>query len=276
MGSFDGVHSGHKAVIDAAKGYNCTAVIFSLPPKAFTDSNTRLIMTVDDRCEQLKRFGVNQIYLMDFEKFKDMTCDDFLNFLKENFEPDLIACGFNYRFGKGAMGDIDRLEAFCNTEKIKFIAVDCVKGHSGKTVSSSHIRHLISEGNLEKANAYLPQPFGFSACVIDGDHRGRTIGFPTINQVFPEELIKPKFGVYETVALFDNEAHTAITNFGVRPTYPVNNAFCETHIPDFTGNLYGKTVRISFKKFLRPEQKFDNIQQLKSAIIEDIKSVEKK
>ena len=233
-------------------------------------------MSVDDRCEQLKSFGVNQIYLMDFEKFKDMTSDAFLKFLKEQFEPDLIACGFNYRFGKGAVGDIDKLEAFCNIENIKFVAADCVKGPHGKTVSSSHIRNLISEGSIEEANAYLPQCFGFSALVIDGDHRGRTIGFPTINQVFPEELIKPKFGVYETVVIFDGKAHKAITNFGVRPTYPVNNAFCETHIPNFSGNLYGKTVRLRFKKFLRPEQKFDNIQQLKSAIIEDIKSVEEK
>lgn len=272
LGSFDGVHLGHRAVIAAAKGYNCIAVTFSLPPKIFTDNRTQLIMPLDVKCEQLKKCGVDEIYLMEFEKVKDMGPIDFLRFLKGEFSPELIACGFNYRFGRGASGNTELLNEFCLKEGIASAVVPCVEA-DGNTVSSSYIRSLIAEGNVDKANELLPCNFGFTAEVVNGDHRGRTIGFPTINQNYPKEMVKPKFGVYESRVSFDNKTYPAVTNLGIRPTFRVENAACETYIPGFSGNLYGKQIKLSLKRFLREEHKFTSAEELKNAIENDVEAL---
>ena len=272
LGSFDGVHLGHRAVIDAAEGYNCIAVTFSLPPKSYKSSAPKLLMTLEDKKAQLKKCGANEIYVMDFESVKDTSPEDFLNFLKEKFNPYLIVCGFNYRFGKGASGNTETIKAFCSKNGIEFTEIPEVE-KEGVTVSSSYIRSLIADGDVKKANTLLSQDFGFSAEVINGDHRGRTIGFPTINQVYPAALINPKFGVYESTVFFDGKTYKAITNLGVRPTYLNENVTCESYIRGFSGDLYGKTVTLRLKRFLRAERKFSSVEELKKAIESDILSL---
>lgn len=272
LGTFDGVHSGHRAVIDAAKGYNCIAVTFSLPPKGYKSGIPQMIMPLTDKKEQLKKCGANEIYVMEFDAVKDMPPEEFLNFLKEKFNPKLIVCGFNYRFGKGASGDGKLIKDFCLKNGIEFIEVPSVE-QDGRVVSSSYIRSLISEGEIEKANGLLSRDFGFSAEVINGDHRGRTIGFPTINQIFPEQLINPMFGVYESEVSFDGKSYKAITNLGVRPTYLNDTVICESYIPEFSGNLYGKVIDLRLKRFLRKEQKFSSLEELKKAIEKDVLSL---
>lgn len=272
LGSFDGVHTGHRAVIDAAKGYNCIAVTFSLPPKSYKSAALRLLMTLEDKKEQLKKCGANEIYVMEFEDVKDTSPEDFLDFLKEKFTPRLIVCGFNYRFGKGASGNTNTIRAFCSKNNIDFTEIPAVE-KDGVTVSSSYIRSLISEGDVEAANTLLSQSFGFSAQVINGDHRGRTIGFPTINQTYPADLVNPKFGVYESTVSFDGKTYKAITNLGIRPTYLNDTVTCESYIRGFSGDLYGKTVTLRLKRFIRPERKFSSIEELKKAIESDISSL---
>lgn len=272
LGTFDGIHQGHRAVIDSIKDYNRIAVTFKKPPKSVLSSKQELIMTPEDKHQALFDYGLDEVYMPEFNAFKDMSAKEFLDTLIKEYNPKAIACGFNYRFGKGASGDTEFLKNYCDEKGIKLFVSDAVK-KDGKIVSSSKIRELISAGETEKANEFIYGGFGFSAEVIHGDHRGRTIGFPTINQIYPVCLVEAKFGVYATEVTIDGDKFKAITNLGYRPTFKTPIITAETYIPHFVGDLYGRRLRIKLLKFLRAEQKFQNTTELKKAIKQDVSSL---
>ena len=147
------------------------------------------------------------------------------------------------------------------------VDVDCC------AVSSTKIRGFIENGEIEKANKMLGRPFGFSARVIDGDKRGRVLGFPTINQIIPEELAMPKFGVYQSVVTVDGEKFKGVTNVGRRPTVGTEKILSETHILDFDRDIYGENVDVRLIKFIRPEKKFSSFDELARQIKSDAKEV---
>lgn len=272
LGTFDGVHLGHKAVIENAKGYCVTAVTFSRAPRAYFDNKIKALMTSKDRIDRLKALGVNNTVMLDFNKVKDISAIDFLEEIREEYNPSLICCGYNYHFGKNAKGDTPLLTQYCNTHNINLSVSECVE-IDAIPVSSTLIREKISEGKLEQANKMLGYNFGFSAEVINGDKRGTTLGFPTINQAFPDCLTLPRFGVYETRVTINSKTFRAITNIGIRPTFLTDKVFCETYIENFSGDIYGDTVDLRFIKFIREERKFDSPEELKQAIAKDVKVV---
>ena len=147
------------------------------------------------------------------------------------------------------------------------VDVDCC------AVSSTKIRGFIENGEIEKANKMLGRPFGFSARVIDGDKRGRVLGFPTINQIIPEELAMPKFGVYQSVVTVDGEKFKGVTNVGRRPTVGTEKILSETHILNFDRDIYGENVDVRLIKFIRPEKKFSSFDELACQIKSDAKEV---
>lgn len=271
LGTFDGVHKGHRAVLDLPGEMEKIAVIFALPPKAVLSGEPMAIMTAQDKFRVLKEIGIDGIFTLDFDKVRDMPPEEFLTFLKEKFSPALISCGFNYRFGKNAAGNKELLSDFCDKNGIEFkccepVAVD------GTAVSSTEIRRFLSRGEIEKANRLLYEPFSFTAEVIEGDRRGRTLGFPTINQKYPKELIPLKFGVYKTKIRFDNSEYNGITNIGVRPTWQTDYIISETFIEDFSGDLYGKDVTVVPVRFIRGELKFSSAEELVRQIKSDLNS----
>ena len=272
LGTFDGIHQGHRAVIDSIKDYNRIAVTFKKPPKSVLSGKQELIMTPEDKHQSLLDYGVKQVFMPEFSEFKDMSAKEFLDTLLKKYNPKAIACGFNYRFGKGASGDTQFLKNYCNQKGIDLFISDAVKKDE-EIVSSSKIRELISLGEVEKANEFIYGGFGFSSEVIHGDHRGRTIGFPTINQIYPVCLVEAKFGVYATEVIIDGNKFRAITNLGYRPTFKTPIITAETYIPHFVGDLYGRSLRIKLLKFLREEKKFQNTTELKSAIKQDVFSL---
>lgn len=271
LGTFDGLHKGHRAVIEAAGGFYTVAVTFGIPPKAYFGSELKLLMTPKDKAEGLKALGVNEIYSLDFGKVCDISARDFLLHITEKFSPSLIVCGFNYRFGKGAAGDTGTLSSFCKRRGIDLKVIDSVGGDN--PVSSSALRALIENGDTAAANEQIYGGFGFSSPVLHGDCRGRVLGFPTVNQEFPAELILPKFGVYASKVIIDGREYESITNLGVRPTYKTDFTGCETFIKDFTGDIYGKTVTLKLLRFIRPEKKFSSNRELESTVKADIESV---
>ena len=272
LGTFDGVHMGHMAVLTVPLEYRRVAVTFEIPPKAVFSGKCELIMTVEDKCAALKKIGIDEILMLDFGIVKDMKPQEFLDFLWERFRPSLISCGFNYRFGKNGEGDTALLKEFCQDKGIELICQEPVKiGQT--TISSSYIRQLLKNGEFEKANELLNTPFSFETEVINGDKRGRTIGFPTVNQKYPEELVKLKFGVYKTKVSFDGGEYTAITNIGIRPTFESNYVISETYIKAFSGDLYGKKLRITPVEFLREERKFSSLEELKNQLQDDLKRI---
>lgn len=269
LGTFDGVHKGHRAVLDLPEDFRKIAVTFSLPPKAVLTGKNALITSSEDKCRILKSIGIDEILTLRFESVREMSPEEFLGFLKEKYDPKYISCGFNYRFGKMGQGDTSLLKKFCADNGIELKIAEPVKV-GDDIVSSTFIRNLLSNGDVGTASSLLSEPFSFTAAVIEGDKRGRTIGFPTINQRYPEELVKLRFGVYKTKIEIDNNVFYGITDIGIRPTYKSDYVISETFIKDFSGDLYGKTLRIIPIEFLRDEKKFSSLEELKKQIEFDI------
>ena len=269
LGTFDGIHIAHRLVLDLPNGSKKTAVTFLKPPKMVLFKNYELLMNFEDKVKAFEQMGFEDVLALDFEKVKDQSPQEFLDFLYETYKPQIISCGFNFRFGKNGEGNTAFLQEYCDKKGICLKVCDEVK-NDGVLVSSSYIRDLLKQGEIEKANALLSVPFSYSGKVIEGDKRGRTMGFPTINQRYPEELVKLKFGVYKVRVLFDGKEYDGITNIGIRPTFETDYVISETYINDFSGDLYGKNVRIMPQKFLRGEVKFSSIEELKNQIEADI------
>ena len=162
LGTFDGVHKGHRAVLSLPADMRKTAVVFAQPPKALLSGEPSSIMTAEDKYAALKKIGIDEIFTLDFGKVKDMPPEDFLLFLKEKFAPDLISCGFNYHFGKNAAGNTDMLRNFCRQNGIKFNCHGAVS-EDGEPVYSTRIRECLKNGEIEAANALLTFPFSFTA-----------------------------------------------------------------------------------------------------------------
>lgn len=272
LGTFDGVHMGHRAVIEATvnSGFKPVAVAFKFPPKMYFDNTVGCITSLSDKDAMLKNLGIEKVFYLDFPKIRDMSANDFLEYLKKQYNPSFISCGFNYHFGKGGKGDTKLLAEFCKDNGIVLEICQPVTVN-GSTISSTYIRELLKDGEIEKANKLLPREFGFCAAVIKGDERGRTIGYPTANQLYPNELAEIKHGVYKSKITVNGKTYKAITNIGHRPTYETKMVGAETYIIDFYDDIYGFIADVRLVEFIRSEQKFDNIEQLKSAIENDLK-----
>ena len=272
FGTFDGLHKGHRAVLNAALAFEDlkpVVITFDEPPKRyFSGGNTPMLMTSERKVQELKNNGFDVVEVLDFDSIKDMSAKDFLDLMFQKFQIKVAVCGFNFRFGKGAEGNAEFLNDYCRSHGAE--AVVCPPmSVSGQEVSSTLIRELIADGNIGFANLLLGEPFSFKTMVEHGDERGRTLGFPTINQQLQEELVVPKFGVYATAVIIDKKCYAGVTNIGVRPTYLLKKPQSETYISGFSGDLYGQKVEIKLLSFLREEIQFGSAEELKNAIAAD-------
>lgn len=265
LGTFDGIHIAHRSVLSIACGYKKIAVTFLKPPKMYFTGKDELIMDYEAKVTALEKMGFCDVVALDFLKVKDTSPKDFLDFLISEYNPSLISCGFNYHFGKNGEGDTIFLKEYCDKLGIECRICDEVD-IDGKAVSSTYIRNLLKNGQIDKANSLLFEPFSFSATVEHGDSRGRTIGFPTLNQYYPENLVKVKFGVYKTEVIVDNKTYEGVTNIGVRPTFKSERIISETYVKNFSGDLYGENIKITLKEFLREEIKFASLENLRKQI----------
>lgn len=273
LGTFDGVHIGHRQVLSLPFGYKKIAVTFKKSPKSVITGVDEAITTFEEKCRILKELGVEEIHPLEFSEVRNIKALDFLEELYEKYTPSVICCGFNYTFGQNGEGDTKLLKEFCDKKGIILRIADAVEDN-GVTVSSTVIRNFLKNGQVKKADNWLYEPFSFTAPVRHGDMRGRTIGFPTINQEYPKELVKLKFGVYKALVIAEGKEYSGIANIGVRPTYPIDEVISETFIKDFSGDLYEKNVKIIPQEFLREERKFGSLEELKKQIADDIKSIE--
>lgn len=272
LGMFDGVHIGHKAVLSGAvdSSYKSVAVTFRSIP--FKKGGS--IMSIEEKKEKLLAFGVDEVLFLDFFEVCDLSPEEFLNFLSEKYNLAKICCGFNYRFGKKAAGDTSFLSEWCNRRNIELFECPEVI-FDGQTVSSSRIKELLLEGAIEKANLLLEGEFSFKAEVQKGDARGRTWGFPTLNQRYPEDTAPVKRGVYQTVVTIGGKKYDAVTNIGVRPTYETPFVAAESFVLDYSDYCYGEEVETKLIKYLRDEKKFSEKRELINAINENAEYVRK-
>lgn len=269
LGTFDGLHAGHRSVLQKALKYHSVAVTFRTSPKAVMTGVSEMLMTPEDKCRALTELGIDEICLLDFLKVRQMNAESFLDALVRRYNPVLISCGYNYRFGNGARGDSEFLQKYCAANGIGFSCSGCVS-ENGQPVSSTAIRQLLKNGEVQQANRQMWGGFGFTGEVLHGDRRGRTIGFPTVNQLYPDMLVPLRFGVYTAQMLFDGKSYNGIANIGIRPTFRTKHIMCETYLDGFSGDLYGHQVTLKPQKFLREERKFNSLSELKETITADL------
>jgi riboflavin kinase/FMN adenylyltransferase len=234
--------------------------------------NPPLLNSTEDRKTLLYSYGVDTVTELPFdEKLMRTHWSAFLLSLVEAGAAGFV-CGSDFRFGTGGCGTAPKLEAFCQERNLP-CAIVPQQEMEGVRVSSTHIRALIEQGEMEKAVAFLGHPHILSGEVVHGRGLGHTIGIPTANLQLPEGVICPKFGVYATKVVTDGKEYLAVTNIGTRPTVAGEGITVEAHLLDFAGDLYGKWITVIFYEFLRPEQKFADLDALKTQIAADVAQV---
>ena len=282
IGTFDGVHEGHKKIIQQlrseAKRINGESVIISFHPhprKIVSSSilGIRLINTIDERIELLEAQDIDHLVITPFtDLFANQQPEDYLkNFLIKNFNPSVIIIGYDHKFGKDRKGDFHLLEQYQSTYgyELKEIPKHILHDIS---ISSTNIRNAILKSDFEVANQLLGYPFFFDGEVIHGNKIGRTIGYPTANlQIKNEEKIIPGDGVYAVYITLQplKKQYKGMMSIGFRPTVNGKKRVVEVNIFDFNEDIYGKNIRIFVKTYLRPELKFDSLEALTKEIDQD-------
>jgi len=282
LGNFDGVHIGHRQLVAAVlskyeqikennKDLICGAWFFD---SAFY-KNTGEIYSVNEKLCVFSELGLDYAIIANFDELKSLSPEAFVNeILKCKCKCVHAVCGENFRFGSKAAGDHRTLTKLMNgnTTVVPLLSVNNgMEGNDSVIVSSTYIRSLLADGNVSKANSLLGKPYQVIETVIHGKALGRKLGIPTINQNVQSKAFILKNGIYSTVCTVDGIKYFGVTNVGVRPTVDNNgHKNIETHIIDFDGDCYGKSVKIEFISRLRDEMKFESIEALKTQINKDI------
>ena len=283
LGFFDGVHLGHRALLDTclclAQANNCKAgaVTFLGHPDTLVFGVTPpLINTAADRRKLLTRFGMEQVVELPFDReMMQMPWQDFLDMLVARYGAAGFVCGDDFVFGHRGQGNIQRLQEYSQSHGFDCRIVHQVV-HEEMVVSSTYIRTLLEKGDVQAAGRFLGHPHMLSGEVVGGRGIGRTLGIPTANLALPEGLVKLPHGVYACIAVAEGQRYMAVTNIGSRPTVGGHRVTVEPWILDFDGNLYGEELELEFHKFLRPERKFDSLEELKAQIQSDAAETRKR
>ena len=284
IGYFDGVHLGHQKVIHTAKkmaerlDVPLAVMTFHPHPKKVLEqkSSMRYLTPINEKINRFQSLGVKKTYVMKFDQnLAALSAEEFIENVCISLQVRGIVTGFNFRFGKKQSGDANDLRIFSRnryeTEKVEAVL------KKGRHVSSTWIRQLLSNGEVELVNELLGRCYQFQGIVEHGDHRGRLIGFPTANLSVTLPYYLPKRGVYIVQAHFDETSAYGLMNIGVRPTFKQSTPQekVEVHLFHPDVNLYGKKMLINVLKFLRPEQKFASVDALIHQIQNDKKQAEK-
>ena len=281
LGFFDGVHLGHQALLGEcvrlAKAMDCqTAVItFESHPKSlFLKDVPPLLTTLQDRFRLLGRYGMEKVHPFAVTKTVMSTpWEDFLGELIDRGAAGFV-CGDDFRFGSRGEGDATKLRQFCLERKMPCIIVP-EQTLDGVRISSSYIRRQIETGDMATAVRFLGHGHMLTGTVVTGRKLGHRLGFPTANIELPEGVIVPRHGVYACRAFVGERGYMAVCNVGNRPTVEGHQIRTETWLLDFAGDLYGQAVTLEFLYFLRPEQRFQSLEALKSAVLQDAENTRK-
>lgn len=272
LGTFDGVHRAHVALINEAKkiGGRVIACTFDIPPSAYFNGTDTVLTLPEEKEELLILNGADEVFMQKFNKsISLLSPKEYIDFLCAKFKPSATVVGFNHRFGKNASGSCKELCAFGKELNFKVVTVP-PQQHCGKIVSSTQIRNALTEGNIEEATSLLGRRYSISGVTVHGRHIGHSIGFPTVNTETDKGKMLPRAGVYASICTFNGKKYKGMTNVGTNPTVSDSDKISvETHILGFNGDVYGKNVKIELVKFLRGEKNFGSVDGLKEQLTLD-------
>lgn len=276
LGIFDGVHVAHRALLKRACELRQALGASAVGAWCFKSTGqTPAISSVEERVSLLLDSGMDFVVLADFDTFRNMSAERFVSeHLTATMECVGVVCGFNFRFGKDRLGSPDDIVSRLGQDRVSVVGEIKL---NGVTVSSSEIRRLISNGEMENAAELLGRGFSLCTTVEGGKRLGRTIGFPTANQSFANGCIVPRRGIYASVCTTpDGRHYIGVSNIGVRPTIKDGTDShllnCETYIVGYKGDLYGQTLCVELVKYLRDECIFASVDELKQAISKDVRA----
>lgn len=281
LGNFDGVHLGHrellKTLVENSKKHNIksSVLMFTEHTKNLLKNKKQYLLTSNEEKYRIfNEFGIDIVYEIDFDEYiMKMTPEYFVkDFLMDSLKVRGIVVGFDYTFGFKASGNVEILKELTSKNNILLNIIDPVKS-DGIALSSTYIRELIKTGEIEKANELLGYSYTIDGIVIHGKKLGNKMGFPTANIDPDVKYVIPKYGVYDSDIIVDGITYKAATNIGKNPTIENEGLRVEAHILDFKDNIYGKKVALKLIKFLRPEIKFDNVDELFKQIEKDTEDV---
>lgn len=279
LGNFDGLHKAHMAIIENCRitaeknGLKCGVFLFSEHTSEIIKNEKVGIITGERaKLELLEKAGMDFAYIRTFDKaFMNLSPEEFITALVNKLHPKAVFVGYDYRFGFGAKGDTALLKELGSkygfsvnvTEKITY---------DGVAVKSTTVRKCVSDGDMEQAYNLLGRPFSIEGEVIRGLQNGRKIGIPTANIGCCDNVLIPKNGVYAGRTYVDGECFDSVINVGTNPTFDGRNLSIESHLLGFDGDIYGKTAKVEFVKYLRGDIKFNSIDGLVSQIRRDIEN----
>ena len=279
VGYFDGMHLGHKALISemvrfaGEKDMIPLLLTFDMSDLRAEGKGKKDLFSREQTINSAEELGVEVYAEIPFGEIKEMSPADFCIKVLTNgkgLNAGAVFCGKDFRFGKDRSGTVEDLKDFGEKMGYTAVVVDDVY-INGEIVSTSRIKEAVEEGDIKTANSMLGRPYSVCGEVIHGNHLAQGLGFPTANQRFPSNVIVPRKGVYLTITEIEGIKHRSITNVGTRPT--VTNdllSTAETHILDFSGDLYGRNIAVEFYEFIRPEQKFRSVEELKNMVLDNI------
>lgn len=282
LGIFDGLHLGHAAVIgkavEIAEEKGIVPAVFTFKTATVTTKGDGYKPIYDDETKKrlIGELGAKYIFIPDFSDIRNFSPEEFAErILKGTFNAKYAVCGRDFRFGRGAACGTEELAEICRKNGIELLTVDDVTdGETGRKISSADIRRHIAEGRISDANRLMGHDYAVCGQVISGNRLGRTLDFPTANQLMPKNSVMPMFGVYASYAELDGKIYRGVTNIGVKPTVERDGVpLAETHFPNYSGDLYGSVLTVRLLEFVRREMKFEDTAHLKAQISRDTETI---
>ena len=278
LGTFDGVHNGHRSLIRQAKevavetGVPLRVCTFNRHPLAILrpQDPPEMLSTIPEKATQMCGLGVDEMELLPFDRdTAEMEPEAFLQKLRNMTEIKAVVAGWNYTFGRRGRGNADLLSADGITHGYRVMIVPPETLEDGTAISSSLVRQTLKEGKIAEAGTLLGYQYSITGTVAQGKHQGRTLGFPTANIEPWKRKALPKFGVYTCLLETSNDQMPAVVNIGIQPTIPSGNVTVEAHALNHCPSLYGQKVRLTLLTMLREEKRFGSPDELKDQIEKD-------
>ena len=277
LGKFDGIHQGHSLLINEVlekkrKGYESVVFTFSLHPMSlFSEKEVNLICTEEEKINLLESLGIDTLISYPFTKETAQTePEDFIkNILVEQLDAKVIVVGNDYRFGKNRRGDVDLLKEYAKIYDYEVVVFEKLKIQD-QMVSSTLIRQSIEQGDMKTVNELLGRPYTITGKVVHGRKLGRTLGIPTTNLLSVPNKLYPPNGVYASITVVDGKEYYGVTSIGTKPTVDSSNTKgIETYLFYFDQEIYDQNVEVQIYEFLRPEVKFDSLEELRAQMYRD-------